>query len=741
MTKSRIVYTYTDEAPALATHSLLPFIKTFTDACDVEVVLSDISLAARILANFPENLTEEQRVPDALNELGELTADPEANIIKLPNISASVPQLVEAIEELQAQGFKVPNFPEDPQTDEEVELRSRYAKVLGSSVNPVLREGNSDRRAPESVKRFANKFPHPMGKWSQSSSTHVAHMRSGDFYHSEVSATVAKDDNLRIEHVQADGTITVLRDSVPVLAGEVVDAAFMSVKQLRVFLDEELEGARRAGLLASLHLKATMMKVSDPIIFGHAVNVYYKDAFEKHKDTFEELGINPNLGLASIYEKVRTLSFSLRNEIEADLRACHENRPGLAMVDSDKGITNLHVPSDVIVDASMPAMVRSSGQMWAADGNLRDTKAIIPDSSYATLYQEVINFCKHHDAFDPTTMGTAQNIGLMAKKAQEYGSHDKTFELPAAGSMRVLDSAGNLLLEHKGCEKGDIWRMCQTKDEAIRDWVGLAVRRCRISGIPAVFWLDKYRAHDSSLIAKVETYLKDHDTDGLDIQIMSVDTAIRHTMERLRHGENTISVTGNVLRDYLTDLFPILELGTSAKMYSIVPLMKGGGLYETGAGGSAPKHVQQFEAENHLRWDSLGEFLALTVSLEELAEKNDNAQAKLLARALDTATEKLLENNKSPSRKPGEPDNRASHYYLATYWAEALANQNEDATLKERFGALAKALTENEEQIIKELVDIQGAPVDMGGYYHPDSDKLDQAMRPSKTLNEILASA
>jgi len=741
LNKSRIVYTYTDEAPALATHSLLPFIQTFTKACDVEVVLSDISLAARVLANFPEDLSAEQRVPNALAELGELTAVPDANIIKLPNISASVPQLVEAIEELQGKGYKVPNFPEDPQTDEEKEIRKRYAVVLGSSVNPVLREGNSDRRAPEAVKRYANKFPHPMGKWSQSSSTHVAHMREDDFYHSEVSAIVPKAGTLRIEHTQSDGTVTVMKDAVPVLDGEVIDAAFMRVKALRVFLDEELEGARRAGLLASLHLKATMMKVSDPIIFGHAVEVYYKDAFAKHKDTFEELGVDANLGLASIYEKVQTLSFSLRNEIEADLRACHENRPGLAMVDSDKGITNLHVPSDVIVDASMPAMVRSSGQMWAADGNLRDTKAIIPDASYATLYQEVINFCKHHDAFDPTTMGTAQNVGLMAKKAQEYGSHDKTFEIPADGTMRVLNDAGEVLLEHTGVEKGDIWRMCQTKDEAIKDWVGLAVRRCRTSGIPTVFWLDKYRAHDANLITKAEQYLKEHDTEGLDIQIMSIDTAVRHTMDRLRHGEDTISATGNVLRDYLTDLFPILELGTSAKMYSIVPLMKGGGLYETGAGGSAPKHVQQFEAENHLRWDSLGEFLALTVSLEDLAEKSNNPQALVLAKALDAATEKLLENNKSPSRKTGEPDNRASHYYLAAYWAEALAQQSDDAELKSRFAPLAEALFANEDKIISELVDIQGSPVDMGGYYFPDSDKLDAAMRPSATLNDILSKA
>jgi len=608
-------------------------------------------------------------------------------------------------------------------------------------VNPVLREGNSDRRAPESVKRFAKKYPHPMGKWSQASSTHVAHMRSGDFYHSEKSTVIDQPGNLRIELVRDDGSVTVLKESIPVLEGEVVDSSFMNVAALRKFLDEELDGARRADLLASLHLKATMMKVSDPIIFGHAVTVYYQKAFEKHADTFKELGIDPNLGLATIYEKVRTLSFSLRNEIEADLRACHEHRPGLAMVDSDRGITNLHVPSDIIVDASMPAMLRSSGQMWSADGNLRDTKAIIPDSCYATLYQEVINFCKHHDAFDPTTMGTAQNVGLMAQKAEEYGSHDKTFELPANGTMRVVDEAGTVLLEHTGVEQGDIWRMCQTKDAAIQDWVKLAVKRSRLSGIPAVFWLDKYRAHDAQIIKKVEKYLKDHDTSGLDLRILGIDLAIRHTMERLRHGEDTISVTGNVLRDYLTDLFPILEVGTSAKMYSIVPLMNGGGLYETGAGGSAPKHVQQFEAENHLRWDSLGEFLALTVSLEDLAEKNGNKQAEVLAKALDDATGKLLENNKSPSRKTGEPDNRASHYYLAMYWAEALAEQSEDAALKERFAPLAKALNENHDKILSELVEIQGQPVDMGGYYHPDAAKLDEAMRPSATLNAILESA
>jgi isocitrate dehydrogenase len=741
LNKTKIVYTYTDEAPALATHSFLPVIKLFTKAADVDVELSDISLAARILANFPESLNEDQRVPDALAELGDLTGDPGANIIKLPNISASVPQLAGAIAELQSQGYAVPDYPEDPESAEEKEIHQRYAKVLGSSVNPVLREGNSDRRAPLSVKQFAQKFPHPMGKWSQSSSTHVAHMRKGDFYHNEKSTIVENGGDLRIELVADDGSVTVLKQSVPVLDGEVVDASFMSVAALRKFLDEELEGARRAGLLASLHLKATMMKVSDPIIFGHAVTVYYHDAFEKHAATFNELGINPNLGLSTIYDKVRTLSFSLRNEIEADLRGCHERRPGLAMVDSDRGITNLHVPSDVIIDASMPAMVRSSGQMWAADGNLRDTKAIIPDSCYATLYQEVINFCKHHDSFDPTTMGTVPNVGLMAKKAEEYGSHDKTFELPAGGTVRVVDASGQTLIEHSGVEQGDIWRMCQTKDAAIQDWVKLAVNRSKDSGMPAVFWLDKYRSHDAQIISKVEKYLPDHDTAGLDLRIMSTDLAIRHTMDRLRHGENTISVTGNVLRDYLTDLFPILEVGTSAKMYSIVPLMNGGGLYETGAGGSAPKHVQQFEAENHLRWDSLGEYLALTVSLEDLAVKNDNRQAKILAEALDTATGKLLENNKSPSRKTGEPDNRASHYYLATYWAEALAEQTGDEQLRDQFAPLAKALNENHDKILDELVTIQGAPVDMGGYYHPDPELLDRAMCPSETLNAILEGA
>jgi len=737
--KYRIVYTLTDEAPALATHSFLPFVSTFTKAADVEVELADISLAARALATFPESLTEEQRVQDTLAELGKLTQDPDANIIKLPNISASIPQLIEAIEELQSQGYALPDYPEEPKTDEEREINKRYAAVLGSSVNPVLREGNSDRRAPESVKRFAKQYPHSMGKWSQASQTHVAHMRERDFYHTEVSTVVEKAGKLRIELVREDGKVQVLKETLAVQEGELIDAAFMDVKALRKFLEEEFEGARRANLLASLHLKATMMKVSDPIIFGHAVEVYYEKAFEKHAPTFTELGVKAKLGMETVLDKVKEAGFSLRNEIEADIRACHESRPGLAMVDSDKGITNLHVPSDIIVDASMPAMIRVGGKMWAADGNLRDTKAIIPDSCYATIYQEVINFCKHHDAFDPTTMGTVQNIGLMAQKAEEYGSHDKTFELPAGGTVRVVDEAGNVLLQHDDVSEGDVWRMCQTKDAAIQDWVKLAVNRARASGLQAVFWLDKYRAHDAQMIVKVERYLQDHDTSGLDIRVMTLDTAVRHTMERLRHGEDTIAVTGNVLRDYLTDLFPILELGTSAKMYSIVPLMNGGGLYETGAGGSAPKHVQQFEAENHLRWDSLGEFLALCVSLDDIAAKSSNPRARVLAEALDAATAKLLLENKSPSRKTGEIDNRGSHYYLGMYWAEALAGQDEDQELRERFAPVAKALAENEAKINEELIVIQGQAMDIGGYYHPDHKKAETAMRPSATLNAILA--
>ena len=736
--KSKIIYTHTDEAPALATYSLLPIVKTFAAAADIEVETSDISLSARILAAFPDKLTENQQVPDALKVLGELTQEADTNIIKLPNVSASIPQLKVAIAELQEHGYGIPDYPEDPQNDEESAIQDRFSKVLGSSVNPVLREGNSDRRAPPAVKQYARTNPHSMGKWSQSSRTHVAHMRSGDFYHSDISVTMDKADDLRIELVESDGKITVLKESVPVQDGEVVDAMFMSARQLRTFLEEEMEGARKGELLFSLHVKATMMKVSHPIVFGHAVTVYFKDAFEKHAETFEKIGVNPNNGLGNVYEKIKTLPFSVRSEIEDDLRACYETRPEVAMVDSDRGITNLHVPSDVIVDASMPAMVRAGGKMWGTDGKLKDTKAVIPDSCYATIYQEIINFCKHHDAFDPTTMGTCPNVGLMAQKAEEYGSHDKTFELPADGIVRVVDSSGTVLLQHDDVEKGDIWRMCQAKDAPIQDWVKLAVTRARSSGMPAIFWLDEHRGHDAQMIKKVEKYLKDHDTTNLKIRIMTPDRAIRYTMERLKRGKDTISVTGNVLRDYLTDLFPILELGTSAKMLSIVPLMAGGGLFETGAGGSAPKHVQQFVEEDHLRWDSLGEFLALAVSLEDVADKTNNAKAKVLANTLDLATGKLLENGKSPSRKVGELDNRGSHFYLALYWAEALATQTEDTELQSIFQPLAKSLADNEETIVLELKGAQGQHVDLGGYYQPDVDKITKAMRPSATLNGLI---
>ncbi len=736
--KSKIIYTLTDEAPALATYSLLPIVKTFAAAADIEVETSDISLSARVLATFPESLSKNQQVPDALKVLGALTQEADTNIIKLPNVSASIPQLKVAIAELQAHGYDIPDYPEDPQNDEESALQARFSKVLGSSVNPVLREGNSDRRAPPAVKQYARTNPHSMGKWSQSSRTHVAHMRSGDFYHSDISVTMDKADDLRIELVEKDGKITILKESVPVLDGEVVDAMFMSARQLRVFFEEEMEGARKGELLFSLHVKATMMKVSHPIVFGHAVTVYFKDAFEKHAETFEKIGVNPNNGLGNVYEKIKTLPFSLRSEIEDDLRACYESRPEVAMVDSDRGITNLHVPSDVIVDASMPAMVRAGGKMWGTDGKLKDTKAVIPDSCYATIYQEIINFCKHHDAFDPTTMGTCPNVGLMAQKAEEYGSHDKTFELPADGIVRVVDSSGTVLLQHDDVEKGDIWRMCQAKDAPIQDWVKLAVTRARASGMPAIFWLDENRGHDAQMIKKVEKYLKDHDTTGLLIRIMTPDRAIRYTMERLKRGQDTISVTGNVLRDYLTDLFPILELGTSAKMLSIVPLMAGGGLFETGAGGSAPKHVQQFVEEDHLRWDSLGEFLALAVSLEDVADKTNNAKAKILADTLDLATGKLLENGKSPSRKVGEIDNRGSHFYLALYWAEALATQTENAELQSAFKQLAKDLADNEQAIVAELKAAQGQHVDLGGYYQPDVDKITKAMRPSGILNGLI---
>ncbi|WP_426415278.1 NADP-dependent isocitrate dehydrogenase [Aestuariirhabdus sp. LZHN29] len=734
---STIIYTLTDEAPALATYSLLPIVNTFTAAAGINVATSDISLAARILAAFPENLSDSQRVPDTLKELGELTQDPKANIIKLPNISASIPQLLAAIAELQGHGYQIPDYPEAPANADEEAIKAQYAKVLGSAVNPVLREGNSDRRAPAAVKQYARSNPHSMGKWSQASRTHVAHMRDGDFYSSDISTTMDKADTLRIEMVENGGKVTVLKE-VAVQDAEIISAQYMSTRKLRKFLDEEMEGARNAGLLFSLHLKATMMKVSDPIVFGHAVTVYFKEAFEKHADTLAELGVNPNDGVGSVLFKIDSLPYSKRAEIETDFRKCYEARPELAMVDSDKGITNLHVPSDIIVDASMPAMIRNGGKMWSAHGKLLDTKAVIPDSCYATIYQEMINFCKHHDSFDPRTMGTVPNVGLMAQKAEEYGSHDKTFEAPADGTMRIVASDGTVLLQHEGVETGDVWRMFQAKDAPIQNWVKLAVDRARASGMPAIFWLDEHRGHDAQMIKKVDKYLQDHDTSGLKIHILNPDRAIRYTMERLKRGLDTIAVTGNVLRDYLTDLFPILELGTSAKMLSIVPLMAGGGLFETGAGGSAPKHVQQFVEEDHLRWDSLGEFLAIAVSLEDLAAKDGNSKAEILARTMDQATGKLLETGKSPSRRVGELDNRGSHFYLALYWAQALAAQTEDAELAASFAALAKDLSDSEEKILAELKESQGQHVDMAGYYQPDTAKVSAAMRPSPTLNALL---
>ena len=735
--KSTIIYTKTDEAPMLATYSLLPIIRRFAAEADIDVEVSDISLAARVLAHFPDYLTDDQKVVDALNELGEMTQDPEANIIKLPNISASIPQLRAAIKELNALGFNVPQFPEDPKTDEEKDVRERYGKVLGSAVNPVLREGNSDRRAPTAVKNYAKKFPHSMGEWSQTSQTHVAHMRGGDFYSGEKSVTVEKEGYVSIEFTGKDGSKKTLKPKVDLLAGEVIDGMYMSKNALCQFFEEQIEDAKNTGILFSLHVKATMMKVSHPIVFGHCVKVFYKELFEKYGDLFDELGVNPNNGLGSVYDKISTLPESQRSEIERDINKCYADRPPLAMVNSDKGISNLHVPSDVIVDASMPAMIRNSGQMWGPDGKPHDTKAVIPESTYATIYQEVINFCKTHGAFDPTTMGTVPNVGLMAQKAEEYGSHDKTFEMEADGTVQVVDQDGNVLIEHE-VEEGDIWRMCQAKDAPIQDWVKLAVTRARQSGMPAVFWLDDERAHDAQLIKKVEKYLQDHDTDGLDISIMSPVRAIRYSMERAIRGLDTISVTGNVLRDYLTDLFPILELGTSAKMLSIVPLMAGGGLYETGAGGSAPKHVQQFVEEGHLRWDSLGEFLALAVSLEDVAIKHGNAKAKQLAVALDKATEALLNNGKSPLRKAGQLDNRGSHVYLAMYWAEELAKQTENAELAAQFGPIYDKLAANIDKIIEEINETEGKPQDIGGYYLPDEAKTAAAMRPSATFNEIL---
>lgn len=733
----KIIYTETDEAPALATYSFLPVVQAYTQAAGITVETRDISLAGRIIANFPDNLTAAQIQGDALAELGELAKTPEANIIKLPNISASIPQLNAAIRELQQLGYDIPDYPEEPANTEEESIKARYAKVLGSAVNPVLREGNSDRRVAGPVKEYAQKHPHSMGAWSPDSKSHVASMSDGDFHSSEKSAVIESAGDVKIELVGDDGETRVLKQTVPVLEGEVIDAALMSCKPLRAFFEQATQDAKAEGVLLSLHMKATMMKVSDPIIFGHAVSVYYKDVFEKHAATFEKLGVDTRNGLGDVYAKIAQLPDGQRKEIEDDIQAVYRTRPELAMVNSDRGITNLHVPSDVIIDASMPAAIRSSGKMWGPDGKLHDTKAMIPDRNYAGIYQAVIEFCKQHGAFDVTTMGNVSNVGLMAQKAEEYGSHDKTFEIPANGTVRVSDAAGNTLLEHQ-VEQGDIWRMCQTKDLPIQDWVKLAVNRARLTGQPAIFWLDKNRAHDANLINKVETCLKDHDTSGLEIKIMSPVEAIRYTLQRVKAGENTISVTGNVLRDYLTDLFPILELGTSAKMLSIVPLLAGGGLFETGAGGSAPKHVQQLLAENHLRWDSLGEFLALAVSLEDLAQKTGSDKTRVLAAALDKANSQFLNNNKSPSRKVGELDTRGSHFYLALYWAQALAEQNENEELKAVFAPVAQQLADSEAKIVAELNEVQGKPVDIGGYYRPDKELVSKVMRPSATLNAVI---
>jgi len=735
----KIIYTAIDEAPALATYSLLPIIKAFTKAADINVETRDISLAGRIIANFPENLTPEQKIPDELTALGELAKTPEANIIKLPNISASIPQLKAAIKELQDKGYKVPDYPEAPANDAEKEIKARYGKVLGSAVNPVLREGNSDRRAAVSVKNYAKKNPHKMGAWSTDSKTHVAHMSAGDFYGSEKSVTVDKAGVVKIEFVGQDGKTAVLKEKTSLKAGEIIDAAVMSRNALRKFYAEQIDDARSKGVLFSLHLKGTMMKVSDPIMFGHAVEVFFKDVFEKHAATIKELGVDVNNGLGDLYAKIAKLPDAKRAEIEADIKAVYNNRPEIAMVNSDKGITNLHVPSDVIVDASMPAMIRESGKMWGPDGKLHDTKATIPDRCYAGVYDVVIEDCKKNGAFDPRTMGTVPNVGLMAQKAEEYGSHDKTFKAPGNGVIRVVDETGKVLLEQK-VEEGDIFRACQAKDAPIQDWVKLAVTRARATNTPAIFWLDKNRAHDAQLIEKVNKYLKDHNTTGLDIRIMTPEDATRLSIERIRKGLDTISVTGNVLRDYLTDLFPILELGTSAKMLSIVPLMDGGGLFETGAGGSAPKHVQQFLEEGYLRWDSLGEFLALGVSLEHMAATFKNAKAQVLADALDQANGKVLDNNRTPARKVGELDNRGSHFYLALYWAQALAEQTRDKDLQARFTKAAKELAENEAKINAELIAAQGKPQDIGGYFRPDFGKASKAMRPSATLNAIIDS-
>ncbi len=737
MTTSKIIYTKTDEAPALATQSLLPIIKLFTHAADIEIEISDISLAGRVIANFPSYLKPEQQITDALAELGELALKPEANIIKLPNISASIPQLKAVIKELQNKGYALPDYPETPENDEQKQIQNTYDKIKGSAVNPVLREGNSDRRAPAAVKNYVRQHPHRMGAWSSHSKSHVASMSDSDFFGSEQSVTLSNAGNVTIELEDNAGNKTVLKQTIAVLEGEVIDSSVINKNALCSFIADEIESAKEEGVLFSLHLKATMMKVSDPIIFGHVVSVFYKDVFDKHAAIFEQLGVNVNNGLGDVYAKIKSLPADKQAEIEADIQAVYVTRPDLAMVNSDNGITNLHVPSDVIVDASMPAMIRASGQMWNKEGKQQDTKAVIPDRCYAGIFQKTIEFCKQHGAFDPTTMGSVPNVGLMAQKAEEYGSHDKTFEIPTAGTVRVIDDNGDTLLEHK-VEEGDIWRMCQAKDAPIQDWVKLAVNRARLSNTPAIFWLDKNRAHDAQLIAKVEKYLPTHDTDGLDIRILSPEDAITFSLERVQKGEDTISVTGNVLRDYLTDLFPILELGTSAKMLSIVPLMNGGGLFETGAGGTAPKLVEQFVHDNHLRWDSLGEFLALAASLEHLSNVTGNTKAKVLADTLDTATGMFLDNNKSPAANVGEIDNRGSHFYLALYWAQALAEQSDDQALQTHFTEIANVLAENETKIVDELISVQGVAVDLGATYFIDEALMLESMRPSATLNALI---
>ena len=733
----KIIYTITDEAPALATRSFLPIVKAFSASASIAIETRNISLVGRIIANFPEKLSADQRIDNALAELGELTQSPETNIIKLPNISASIPQLKGAIAELQAAGYDIPNFPDEPKTDEEKSIRKRYSTILGSAVNPVLREGNSDRRAPLAVKNYAKKNPHSMGEWTANSKTHVAHMHEGDFYSNEKSIEITAPTDMKIIHVGEDGVETVLKESTPLITGEIIDSTVMSCHALRTYFAKEIADAKEQGVLLSLHLKATMMKVSDPIIFGHAVEVFFADVFTKHAAAFAEYGVNANNGLGALFQRLEKMPDELRAEIEADIQAAYDNGPALSMVDSDRGITNLHVPSDVIIDASVPAMIRGGGKAWGPDGKNADTKALIPDRCYASVYKEIIDFCKEHGAFDPTTMGSVSNVGLMAKKAQEYGSHDKTFEAPATGSIKALNSDGDVLLE-QDVAAGDIFRMCQVKDEPIQDWVKLAVKRARATGDPAVFWLDENRSHDVLLIEKVKKYLKNHDTDGLELPIMAPQQATRFSCDRIKEGKNTVSVTGNVLRDYLTDLFPILEVGTSAKMLSIVPLMKGGGLFETGAGGSAPKHVQQFNQENHLRWDSLGEFLALAASYEHLSENSNNARAQILSTTLDLASDKLLAESKAPKRKVGELDNRGSHYYLASYWAEALATQTEDTGLADTFKHVANNLMSNQDKILDELNSVQGPACDIGGYYLPNDELANAAMRPSATLNAII---